>query len=82
MRALELQGEHVACELADGERVSARAARRRYVGRWLVTVALGAPLRRTLLVTADMAEPRAFRRLRVWALWGRLPGVADVQLAS
>jgi hypothetical protein len=55
------------------------AARRRYVSRWLVTLPLGS---RTLLVTADMLAPREFRRLRLWALWGRLPGVAGEQLAG
>jgi hypothetical protein len=29
-----------------------------------------------------MLEPREFRRLRIWALWGRLPGVAGEQLVG
>ena len=29
-----------------------------------------------------MLEPREFRRLRIWALWGRVAGVADKQLAA
>ncbi len=52
---------------------------RRYVSRFLVTL----PLRgRTLLVTADMLEPREFRHLRIWALWGELPAVAGEQLVG
>ena len=57
----------------------ALAGRRRYVSRFLVTL----PLRgRTLLVTADMLEPREFRHLRIWALWGELPAVAGEQLVG
>jgi hypothetical protein len=47
-----------------------------------VSVPLGAASRRTLLVTADMAGEREFRLLRLWALWGRLPGVASGQLPA
>jgi hypothetical protein len=44
-------------------------------------------VRRTLLITRDMAGADAFRRLRIWALWGKLPAaggearVAATQLA-
>jgi len=38
--------------------------------------------RRTLLVTADMLGAQEFRRLRIWALWNRLPGVAAKQLTA
>jgi hypothetical protein len=71
VRALELKGDALSAELAGGERVAGDAEGRRYVNRWLVTLPLQ---RRTLLVTAGMLEPAAFRRLRIWALWGRLPG--------
>jgi hypothetical protein len=69
-RALELRGAALSVELASGETLAGDAAGRRYVNRWLVTLPLQ---RRTLLVTAGMLEPAAFRRLRIWALWGRLP---------
>ena len=38
--------------------------------------------RRTILVTRDMLGREEFRRLRLWALWGRLPrrSVAAAQL--
>jgi hypothetical protein len=64
-------------ELFGDER--AGAARRRYVSRFLVTLPLGG---RTLLVSADMLEPHEFRRLRIWALWGKLPAVAGAQLVG
>jgi hypothetical protein len=78
VRALEIDGEKLTLELADGERLVA-AGDRRHVSRYLVT--LPAP-RRTILVTADMLGRDLFRMLRIWALWGRLPGVAGKQLAA
>jgi len=78
VRALEISEEGVVCETTSG-RAAVEVGRRRYVGRLLVTLPLGG---RTLLVTADMLEPREFRRLRIWALWGRLPGVAGEQLVG
>ena len=38
-----------------------------------------------VLVARDMLDPEMFRRLRVWALWGRVPGgeaVAGKQLQA
>ena len=37
---------------------------------------------RRWLVSADMLDPDSFRTLRVWALWGKVPGVAGKQLAA
>ena len=81
VRAIQLGGEVPVFELAGGESLSAAVGRRRYVTRFVVCLPLASPLGRTLLVTADMLGPREFRRLRLWALWGRLPGVAPAQLA-
>ena len=81
IKALELGGPRLDLELASGERVSAEASERRYVGRYFVLIPLRRP-RRTVLVTRDMADAAAFRRLRIWALWGRLPAVAAQQLAA
>lgn len=81
IKALELGAAGLELELASGERRSAEASERRYVGRYLVLIPLRTP-RRTVLVTRDMAEEGAFRRLRIWALWGRLPAVAPGQLAA
>jgi hypothetical protein len=63
-------------ELRNGES-RAIAARRRHVGRFMVTLPLNG---RTVLVTPDMLGAEEFRRLRLWALWGKLPRVAPEQL--
>jgi hypothetical protein len=86
VRAIEIGGAQATFELASGARFAAPVAARRYVTRHVVALPLGAPLRRTLLVTTDMLGAAEFRRLRIWALWNRLPaaaaGVAAKQLAA
>jgi membrane-bound toxin of toxin-antitoxin system len=89
IRVIEVGAEPAAIELASGERFAVEVAQRRYVTRYLVALPLRGPSRRTLLVTADMLDPEEFRRLRIWALWNRLPrahlanaGVAAKQLAA
>jgi hypothetical protein len=83
VRALELEGPGLTVCLANGKRFAAEAAPRRYVSRHLVILRLREnarhPVRRTILVTRDMLAGDSFRRLRVWALWGRLPAVAAKQ---
>ena len=81
VRAIEISGEALALELADGRKLVAEAAARRYVSRLAVTLPLRRP-RRTILVTAGMMSADDFRRLRIWALWGRVPGVAAAQPAA
>ncbi len=66
-------------ELADGTSYPAGAGART-VTRWLVSLPLGSSVRRSILLTADMLDPESFRLLRLWALWGRVPGVASVPL--
>jgi hypothetical protein len=75
--ALE-DSEHMMLELAHGRRLRARVGARRWVSARIVILTLALPRRRTLLVTGDMLAPEAFRRLRLWALWGQLPGVASM----
>jgi len=82
VRSIELGGLLPVFRLGSGENIAAPVGARRYVSRLLVTLPLGRPLRRTLLVSADMLEPAEFRRLRIWALWNRLPGVAAPQLTA
>jgi hypothetical protein len=79
-RALELS-EELTVELKDGSRFAAALSEQRHVSRFLVTLPLVRPVRRTLLVTRDMLGAEEFRRLRLWALWGRLP-VAHKQLPA
>jgi hypothetical protein len=80
VRSLQVAGEALELGLADGRHVVAEPAQRRYVGRFLVLVPVRRPVRRTIVVTRDMLGDESFRRLRVWALWGKLPAVsrADV----
>ena len=83
VRAMELGGASPVFHLASGESLSAAVGERRYVTRYIVALPYG---NRTLLVTRDMLGAREFRRLRLWALWNRLPserrGVAPKQLAA
>ena len=75
------QPPQIALNLANGARIVAETAERRYVTRFVVALPLRRP-RRTILVTRDMLAPASFRALRLWALWGRLPGVAAGQLPA
>jgi len=79
VRAFALEGpDSITLELAGRRRLQARVGAQRWVGARLVILALSAPRRRTLLITGDMLDAEAFRRLRLWALWGALPGVASM----
>jgi hypothetical protein len=80
VRTLELDGAVLTVGLASGARLPAEVGERRYVSRLLVTLPLRAEARRTLLVSRDMLGAGAFRALRLWALWGKLPAVAAKQL--
>jgi hypothetical protein len=82
VRSLELAAEPPVFELTNGERLAAAIGARRYVSRYIVALSLGRPLRRTLLVSRDMLSAEEFRRLRLWALWGKLPRVARGQLPA
>jgi hypothetical protein len=82
-RAVELlpSGE-ARCILANGDAAAIRAPGASSVSHFWVALAMAAPFRRSLLVTPGMLRPEAFRLLRLWALWGRLPGVAPRQLPA
>jgi hypothetical protein len=82
VRALELAGREIHVELRDRSRFTAELGARRHVDRWMVALSLARPVRRTIVVTRDMLDAEEFRRLRLWALWGRLPGVAGKQLSA
>jgi hypothetical protein len=77
VRGLELHDGAVArLELADGRRVVGTVAGRRNVNRWWVTLPLQGGSTRIVVVTRDMLPAGDFRRLRMWALWGRLGRLA------
>jgi hypothetical protein len=78
-RALVLNEKGIELETANGRRFSAPRGESRHVSRFMVTLPVSG---RTILVTRDMLGGEEFRRLRLWALWGRLPrrSVAAAQL--
>jgi hypothetical protein len=83
LRAIELAGPGKAVIfLRDGRTLEAPVGPDRTVNRYWVSLPLGAPMRRTILVTSGMLDARCFRTLRLWALWNRLPVVASRQLGS
>ena len=74
VRALELGADGaVTLELGDGRRPQGLASGRRNVGRGWVILSLPGMPRRSVVVLRDMLAPAEFRRLRLWALWGKLP---------
>lgn len=76
IRVVELAADGAVClELASGARTAGRIAQRRHVSPWWVVLPIQAS-RRAVLVTRDMLAPGDFRRLRLWALWGRVPASA------
>jgi hypothetical protein len=70
------------CLLANGDSVAVEAHGGSAVTRHWVALRLHSPSRRSLLVAAGMLPAESFRRLRLWALWGKLPGVAPLQLSA
>ena len=80
VRAFELDGAKLGLQLASGESFAVEVAERRYVTRFMVTLLVLRPMRRSILVTRDMLGEDLFRRLRIWAVWGKLPGVATKPL--
>ena len=81
VRALELSGTEILLELKDGRRFQAELGANRHVSRFMVSLPVRRPMRRTILITRDMLGAEEFRRLRLWALWGKLP-VAAKQLPA
>jgi len=82
-RALELgqPGEGVLV-FASGEPLRVTIGKPRAVNRWWVSLPVSVPMRRTLFITRDMLGAGHFRHLCLWALWGRVPGVASGQLPA
>lgn len=79
-RAIEIQGSGKALlVLANGETSAIEPVRGIGVNRHWVALRCGLPARRGVLVTSGMLRPEPFRLLRVWALWGKMAGVASGQ---
>ena len=74
--AIELSAGEMLLELRDGRRGAAEVSGARHVSRFMVALPVRRPVRRTVLVTRDMLAPEEFRRLRLWALWGKTPAHA------
>jgi len=75
-------GDCVTLELASGERVALRISPRRFVSG-LVVILPGIPsMHRTIVVARDMLNPDAFRALRLWALWGRVPDAGNTRAVT
>jgi hypothetical protein len=82
VRAIDIDGPGIVLQLAGGASLPVEVAGRRFVSRFMVTLPVLRPVRRTVLVTADMLGSAEFRRLRIWALWGKLGAVAPKQLPA
>jgi hypothetical protein len=78
VRALELSGGELRLELRSGLVLAAERGLGGHVSRFMVTLPVRRPMRRTILVSRDMLDAEGFRRLRLWALWG----VAGKQLPA
>jgi len=82
VRVIELQDKGAAVTLADGRRLTGELGEQRFVSRFAVALPVRRPFGRTIFVTPDMLDVKSFRALRLWALWGKLPGVATKQLPA
>jgi hypothetical protein len=82
VRMVELAGEGAFLTLANGTRLSGELGAPHHVSRFAVALPVRPPAGRTLFVTPDMLDATSYRALRLWALWGKLPAVAEQQLRS
>jgi hypothetical protein len=80
VRAIEIASGAARVIRADGSEAQACAVRGIGITRWWVALQLGPAGRGGFLISAGMLESEPFRRLRLWALWDRAPGVARGQL--
>lgn len=82
-RAIEITPAGEArCLHADGTSAPLEPMGGNAVTRYWVALRLHSAWRRSLFLPAGMLAPEAMRLLRIWALWGRLPGVAARQLPA
>ena len=80
-RAIEVLGAGPAyCLFANGESAELQPYGGSAVTRYWVAFGLRSPRRRSLFIAPGMLAPESLRLLRLWALWGRMPGVARQHL--
>ena len=83
VRALVIEGpQAVRLVTAGGREIAVHVATRRHVTGLAVIISIPRAMRRTVIVTRGMLDVNSFRKLRLWALWGRVQGVAPEQLAA
>jgi len=74
IRAIEIAEAGAAVlERADGARLPGQISGRRHVSRHWVAMSVRGTAANSILITGDMLDAGAFRALRMWALWNRLP---------
>jgi uncharacterized membrane protein len=77
VRSLLIEGpDALVLVAANGRRSDVLVGARRHVTRLAVIVPVRHTMRRTIVVTRDMLDVESFRKLRLWTLWGRVPGAA------
>jgi len=78
---IEIGGDSTGATLvfADGRTATVAAVRGVGITRHWVALQTCGPLGRSFLVVAGMLPEATFRLLRLWALWGKVPGVASGQ---
>jgi len=82
-RAIEIRPSGLAfCILASGESAVLEPLGGSGVTRYWVALRMRSPLRRAVFVPTGMLSAESARLLRLWALWGKLPGVAPGQLPA
>ena len=82
-RAIEIQGSGKALLVfANGDTAAVEPVHGIGVNRHWAALKCASAARRGVLVTGGMLRPEAFRLLRLWALWGKVPGVASRQLPA
>ena len=81
-RAIEIRPAAALCRFANGDSAALEPLGGSAVTRYWVALRLCSPGRRSLYVAAGMLAPESMRLLRLWALWGKLPGVASRQLPA
>ncbi len=81
-RSIEILSDGSAkCLFANGESAVLDRDGLGVVTRFWVAVRLQARRRRSLFLSTGMLAPEDFRLLRLWALWGRLPGPRQARIA-